>query len=201
MSNPPGETREEESEASGVEGWRPFARRLLRWTEHFFAAIGALFVLYALCFDLSYVVTPSMSPTLKGGDGERPDWVLTEKISGWFCRPARWDVMTFRDRNGMQLMKRVVGLPGETVSLPDVAQLHINGKKVERPERLAFLQYLPAGNLTNGRSVATGDGWYVLGDQIRDSLDSRFEGPVPKSQIVGHAWLRIWPPSRFGVVR
>jgi hypothetical protein len=53
-------------------------------------------------------------------------------------------------------------------------------------------------NLVNGKSVPIGDGWHVLGDQLRDSLDSRYEGPVRKNQIVGHAWLRVWPLSRYG---
>ena len=98
-------------------------------------------------------------------------------------------------------MKRVVALPGETISLPDVDQLQINGKPMEMPAHLDFLQYLPAGNLARGEAVEVGEGWYVLGDHVRDSLDSRFEGPVPADRVVGQAWLRVWPPSRFGFVR
>jgi signal peptidase I len=142
-----------------------------------------------------------MAPTLQGGDGQPSDWVLTEKVSGWFFAPDRWEVLTFRDKEGIQLMKRVVGLPGETVSLPDVGQLHINGKRMEPPPGLPSLQYLPVGNLVHGKTVDVGEGWYVLGDQVRDSLDSRFEGPVPKSRVVGQARLRVWPLSRFGLVR
>jgi signal peptidase I len=188
-------------EPEGSRGWRRFVRPALRWTERTLAVIGLLFVIYALCFDLSKIVTPSMSPTLLGGDGRPGDWVLTEKVSGWFSTPSRWEVITFKDALGTQLMKRVVGLPGEMVSLPDVGQLHINGKKLDCPEHLAFLQHLPAGNLVKGQSVATGEGWYVLGDHLRDSLDSRYEGPVLGQQLVGHAWLRVWPLSRFGVIR
>lgn len=182
-------------------GWRRFLRPALTGIERTFALIGLGFVLYHLCFDLSYVVTPSMSPTLQGGDGQPSDWVLTEKVSGWFSRPSRWEVITFRDALGTQLMKRVVGLPGETVSLPDVGQLHIDGKPLAMPEHLSWLKHLPAGNLVKGQAVPAGEGWYVLGDFVRDSLDSRFEGPVPKGRIVGHAWLRVWPLSRFGLVK
>lgn len=183
----------------------PRGRRLLRlarfWTERTLAVIGLIALIYICFFDLTKIVTPSMSPTLMGGDGEPNDWVLTEKVSYWFCKPWRWSVVTFKDREGLQLMKRVVALPGETVSLPDVGQLHIDGKKLDVPERLAFLKYLPAGNLVKAQSVPAGEGWYVLGDHLRDSLDSRFEGPVQKPQLVGHAWLRVWPLSRFGLVR
>jgi len=168
-------------------------RRGLRWTERFLALVGLLFLVYFTGFNLSSMTTPSMAPELECGD-----WILTEKISGWFFTPDRWEVMTFRDKEGMQLMKRVVGLPGETVSIPDVGRLVISGKPMEAP---SGLRYLPAGNVANGRTAEAGEGWYVLGDEVRDSLDSRFEGPVPKSRVVGRAWLRLWPPSRFGIVR
>jgi len=190
-----------EPESVEEDRWRRVLRQTVRWVERTFAMMGLIFFLYFLCFDVSFVVSPSMSPTLQGGDGQASDWVLTEKVSRWFTSPSRWEVVTFRDALGVQLMKRVVALPGETVSLPDVGDLHIDGRKVDVPGHLGFLKYLPAGNLVNGQSVTTGDGWYVLGDQLRDSLDSRYEGPVRKRQLVGHAWLRVWPLSRFGVVR
>jgi signal peptidase I len=82
-----------------------------------------------------------------------------------------------------------------------VGQLHIDGRQIAMPEHLSFLRHLPAGNLVKGRAFPVGEGWYVLGDQVRDSLDSRFEGPVTKERIVGRAWLRVWPPSRIGVIR
>jgi hypothetical protein len=68
------------------------------------------------------------------------------------------------------------------------------------PEDLLFLQYLPAVNLVNGEPFPVGDGWYVLGDQLRDSVDSHYEGSVSRARIVGPPWLRIWPP-RFGIIR
>lgn len=177
-----------------------FARRAIRWVEHVLAVVGLLFLVYFGCFDLSYMTTPSMAPTLRS-EGDNPDWVLTEKVSGRFCDPARWEILTFRDREGNQLMKRVVALPGETIALPDVGRLHVNGSPLEMPAHLSFLRHLPAGNLARGSAVPLGHGWYVLGDEVRDSLDSRFEGPIPRERIVGRAWLRVWPPSRMGFVR
>lgn len=173
-------------------------RRVLRWAERALAGMGLSFLVYFGLFDLSFMATGSMSPTLRS-EGD-VDWVLTEKLSYRFRDPRRWEVATFRDAEGNQLMKRVVALPGETLSLPDVGRLHVNDAALNLPARLLFLRHLPAGNLAGGAAVPAGQGWYVLGDDVYDSLDSRFEGPVPSSRLVGRAWLRVWPPSRIGFV-
>jgi len=57
------------------------------------------------------------------------------------------------------------------------------------------------GNLTEGKPVPCGDGYYVLGDDLKDSDDSRFNGPVPPHRILGRAWLIVSPRNRFGWVR
>lgn len=199
MDTDPRESPPEDPQATAP-GWKHRLRPLIKWTEHCLAALGGFFLIYFICFDLSYMSTSSMSPTLQSTESA-PDCVLTQKVSLWFFKPARWEIITFRDREGTQLMKRVVGLPGEAVSLPDVGKLQVDGKRLQVPEDLSFLQYLPAGNLANGKVFPTGQGWYVLGDQLRDSLDSRYEGSVPKERIVGRPWLRIWPPSRIGFIR
>jgi signal peptidase I len=174
---------------------RPVLWSVLRKAEHGFAAIGVAFVLYSLCFDLSVMISGSMSPTLQGTSSENGDYVLTEKLSYWFRHPRRWEVVTFRNSEGLQVMKRVAGLPGETVSLTNY-QVLIDGSPIERPAGLAFLTYYPLGNLSRGEAAPCGEGYYVLGDDSRDSQDSRFEGPVNPQRIRGRAWLIVWPLSR-----
>ena len=175
------------------------ARQVLRWVlrkaEHGFAAIGVAFVLYRGGLDLSVMVSGSMSPTLQSTSSEIGDYVLTEKLSYWFRHPRRWEVVTFRNGEGLQVMKRVVGLPGETVSLRD-HQVLIDESPIERPAGLAFLDYYAFGNLAGGGAAPCGQGYYVLGDDSRDSQDSRFEGPVDPERIRGRAWLIVWPLSR-----
>ena len=68
------------------------------------------------------------------------------------------------------------------------------------PPELDFLDYIPFGNLTAGGTVECGEGYYVLGDDTRDSDDSRFNGPVPPEQILGRAWLILDPAERRGLV-
>jgi signal peptidase I len=175
------------------------AKRLPRLIEHGFALVGAVLLLYMLAFDLSVMVSPSMSPTLRGEGLADGDWVLTEKLAYRVRRPRRWEVVTFFTREHQQRMKRVVGLPGETVALVD-EELVIDGTAVPRPACLASLKYYAWGHLSRRRTVACGDGYFVLGDDSKDSQDSRYEGPLDRSAIVGRAWLVVWPPKRIGFV-
>lgn len=170
-------------------------KRLLRWAERCLAIVGVLFIVYHGAFNLSIMTTHSMSPTLQGTSYENGEWILTEKLSYWLREPRRWEVVTFRNEECTQVMKRVVGLPGETVSLKDKCPL-INGEAVERPDSIAAMEYLGYGGLHRGNIEACGDGFYVLGDNTMDSYDSRWTGPLRREQIIGRAWLVVWPLSR-----
>jgi len=177
----------------------PLMRRLLRFTERCFALIGMLFVAYALFFDVTVIVSSSMSPTLKGANVSDGDWVLSERVSYHLRSPRRWDVVTYIRDDGARLMKRIAGLPGENIEQPRQGPLLINGQPVTMPTSvdLHFLRY---GNLAADKPVPCGEGYYVLGDDTRDSDDSRFNAPIPRDRIVGRAWLIVWPLSRIGFV-
>ena len=180
--------------------FRRVCRGVIRWVERGFAAFGLLAATYLLMFDVSTIVSPSMSPTLQGTKMSNGNHVLTEKISRWFRKPRRWEVITFFNPDGQRVMKRVAGLPGEDVQLASDGRLLINAEPVEIPPTVNqnFLRY---GTLHSERPIPCGDGYYVLGDDTRDSDDSRFNGPVPADRILGRAWLIVWPRSRFGLIR
>ena len=93
-----------------------------------------------------------MAPTLRGHDWQSGDLVLTERVSYWFRRPHRWEVVTFRTNDGVQVMKRVIGLPGEHVQMRRDGQILIDGRAVERPAELHVIRYLPQRQL-DGREV------------------------------------------------
>ena len=145
----------------------PWYRRWMRWglrqIEHCLALIGLGTVVYFSCFDLSRVTSGSMKPTLRGEGLKSGDLVLTERVSGWFRQPRRWEVIAFRRDDGVQVMKRVVGLPGEKIQMRREGRIVINGEEIAVPESLAFLKYFPFGNLVENKSVDCGDGYYVLG--------------------------------------
>jgi signal peptidase I len=173
---------------------------VLRWIERGLAVFGAIVGIYWLTMDLSFVVSPSMSPTLQGTNPDDGDRVITEKVSYWFRRPHRWEVIAFLNDSGEKRMKRVAGLPGESVQMVRPGELLIDGQPVECPAWLEH-KYLRFGNLTDGKPVPCVEGFYVLGDDLKDSDDSRFNGPVPANRVIGRAWLIVWPWKRFGWVR
>jgi len=172
---------------------------MFRWARNLFALIGFVFVVFTLCFELTVIVSESMSPTLQGSSYETGDWVLAERITHRFRDPRRWEVIACRQKDGTRVMKRVVGLPGESVSMRRQTVL-IDGKPMKQPAELAHVKYLAYGNVHRGRATACGDGFYVLGDLSWDSNDSRFEGPVPRERVRGRALAIIWPLSRAGWV-
>jgi signal peptidase I len=157
-------------------------------------------VVYWTCFDYSCIVSNSMKPTLCGTSLENGDRVLTERVSYWFRQPHRWDVVTIRQPDAKQIMKRVVGLPGEKIQMLRGGIIQIDGHEIQPPPELDFLRYFPFGNLVSNATVECGDGFYVLGDDSRDSDDSRFNGPVPAKDVIGRAWLIVAPGGRRGFV-
>lgn len=144
-------------------------------------------------FQSFYIPSGSMIPTLKIGNR-----VLVNKLAYDFHPVHRGDIIVFRtppdDRSNpaiKDLVKRVVGLPGDVVSSKD-GKLYINGKPLSEP-------YLPPGMVTNGvptTKIPPGELW-VMGDNRTDSEDSRYFGPISEKLIVGRVFLRYWPLSSF----
>ena len=110
------------------------------------------------------------------------DLVLVESLSYRLRRPGRFEVVVIHDpaEPGRLAIKRIVGLPGETVAVED-GTLLVDGRPVAAPVRLPAY----AG------TVRTGDGYYVLGDNPAGSADSRTYGPVPPEFIVGRVLFAL----------
>lgn len=176
---------------------RGLARRVLRSVERAFAVLGLVGVVYHLCLNLSPIRSPSMAPTLVGTDKGPADWVLTERLTYRLRGPRRFELVAFHAPDGIRVIKRVMGLPGESLSVKGI-QVFVNGSPVTLPASLQGLKYYPYGLLAPGRTASSGGGYFLLGDDSQDSQDSRFEGPLPRPDIEGRPWLIVWPPSRAG---
>jgi signal peptidase I len=154
-----------------------------------------------------YIPTGSMEPTLQVGDR-----ILVNKLSYHLHGVHRGDIVVFNRPKTENcggpavndLVKRVIGLPGETISTSD-GYVDINGRRLNEswlpPSHQGITGEGPAGNpagatanLSAPYKIPAND-YYVMGDNRMDSCDSRFWGPVPGNLIVGKVELRVWPLS------
>jgi signal peptidase I len=150
-----------------------------------------------------YVPSASMEPTLHGCPSCNNDHVLVQKLSYDFHDPERSDIVVFENPGGKwakapdkDLIKRVIGVPGDHISIRN-RHVFINGAKENEPYvNKACHGTAPLG-LKNGYRVPKGD-IFVMGDNRCNSEDSRMFGPVPIDKVVGKALIIFWPISRFG---
>jgi signal peptidase I len=113
--------------------------------------------------------------------------------------PERWDaaVVNFENEPDFNSVKRVIGLPGERISIRD-GSVWVNGERLTPPARLGSIRYEPY-EIGPSEVVLGSDEYFVLGDNTTRSLDSRMRGPVTRDQIVGVADLIYWPPARWRI--
>ena len=183
------------------------ARTVLEWVGLIVAALLIAFLIKTFLFQAFYIPSESMVPTLK-----KNDRVLVNKLSYKLHDVHRGDIVVFKapknpdgtpvDPTVNDLVKRVIGLPGERVDERD-GQITINGKVLNEP-------YLPAGTRSDCASftpdcftkfgVVPKDEYWVMGDNRAASKDSRSFGFIKKSNIVGRVFIRIWPLNRIGLL-
>lgn len=152
----------------------------------------ALLIFLAVHFTIqNYQISgPSMQNTLQNGQ-----YVLVNKTAYLFHGPERGDVIVFHDPNqpGRDLIKRVIGLPGDQIRM-DSTNIWVNN--VELSEPYVFQQSNPP---TQPLTVPV-NSYYVLGDHRLVSEDSRYFGPISKDYIVGKAVLIDWPIGQWQVL-
>jgi len=185
---------------------RSFTRRvvrfLLRGGYHMLAMIGLVSILWPHLAGYSVIVSGSMKPTLCGEDFETGDRYVYERVTYRLRQPQRWELIVFRNESGDLVVKRVVGLPGEKIAISRLGEVYIDYNKIERPQWMSFIRYYRYGNLMRDQApYQCTEGYYVLGDDSRDSDDSRFIGQVMPDEILGRPWFITWPEEHRGWIR
>lgn len=149
----------------------------------------------------------SMEPTLVGTDENEPDKVgdnlIVDKITYRFREPERFEIIVFPYRLDPRqlLIKRIIGMPGETVEIKEDGFIYINGEKLVEGYGKEIIDNAHLGMVEY--PVVLGENeYFVMGDNRNNSTDSRYQlvGNVHKDDIIGRAWFRIWPMSKLGLL-
>jgi len=137
----------------------------------------------------------SMEPTLSNGDN-----LIVDKISYRFNEPERFDIIVFpfQYQKDTYYIKRIIGLPGETVQIDEDGNIYIDGEILEESYGREIIDEDKIG-IADEPITLGDDEYFVLGDNRNYSSDSRVKevGNIKKDQIIGKAWLRIWPFSEI----
>ncbi|HEY4554207.1 MAG TPA: signal peptidase I [Bacillaceae bacterium] len=172
---------------------------LWEWTKALLIAIGLAAVIRYFLFAPIVVDGLSMMPTLHNGDR-----MIVNKLA----KPDRFDIIVFHAPEQKDYIKRVIGLPGDTVEYRNDT-LYVNGKAYEEPYLDAYKKELTEGlltddftleELTGSKTVPEGE-LFVMGDNRRFSKDSRHIGTVSIKKVVGDTNFVYWPVKDIRFVK
>ena len=190
------ERRGEEPEFAEEEGKISPLKELLSMLIYIGVVLGVTFLIITFVGQRTHVSGESMENTLDNGDQ-----LIVDKITYRFRDPERFDIIVFpfHYKENTYYIKRIIGLPGETVQIAD-GTIYINGQVLEESYGREVMQDpgIAAEPITLGE-----DEYFVLGDNRNQSSDSRDPsvGLIHRDEIIGRAWLRIWPLDSFGILK
>ena len=172
-------------------------REILSTSLYLLVVLCAVYLLIHFVGQRTQVSGSSMEPKLSNDDN-----LIVDKITYRFHEPERFDIIVFPFQYDEHVfyIKRIIGLPGETVFIDEEGKIFINGEElfesygkevIKEPGRA----YEP---ITLGK-----DEYFVMGDNRNNSSDSRDPavGNIKRDNIIGRAWLRIWPLDKFGLIK
>lgn len=171
-------------------------KELMIWLVIIACAVAASYLVVTFVGQRTQVSGGSMETTLSDGDH-----LIVDKISYRFSDPKRYDIVVFpyRYEKNTYYIKRIIALPGETVQITD-GYVYINGQKLDEHYGNEVMENpgLAADPVTLGE-----DEYFVLGDNRNNSQDSRMAnvGVIHRDELLGRAWVRIWPLEDFGVIK
>ena len=168
------------------------------WTKALLIAFAAVWLIRYFLFTPIVVDGESMMPTLENGDR-----MIVNKIG----EPNRNDIVVFHAPEKKDYIKRVIGLPGDHIAYKN-DQLYINGEPQEEPYLESNKSQVNGGTLTEdftleertGEKVIPEGYLFVMGDNRRNSTDSRLIGLVPLEEVIGKTNIIFWPLKEIGMI-
>ena len=171
-------------------------KELMGWIVYIIIIVALAWVIITFVGQRTQVSGHSMETTLSHGDQ-----LIVDKISYRFCDPDRYDIVVFpyQYEEKTYYIKRIIGLPGETVQIVD-GYVYIDGQQLD--EHYGNEVMLDPGIAEEPVTLGD-DEYFVLGDNRNNSQDSRAAnvGVIHRKDLLGRAWIRIWPLSEFGVIK
>ena len=178
-------------------------RGLMEIVQTIVLTLVIFFVIQAFIAQPFQVEQFSMEHTFEPGD-----YVLVDKLTPRWDDYSRGDVVVFHppagwDDRGAPFIKRVIGLPGDTVQVRDDGLVYVNGVALDEPYLFQNDEGVVGPTTVDGDSswtIPAGE-LFVMGDHREQSNDSRVFGPIAASSVIGRGFLRYWPLSSFGIIQ
>ncbi len=202
MMNDKIEPAAEPEQPKSSEKKKPARDPWILWTRDIIICLILVLLFRANVAEANYIPSPSMEPTLTVSDR-----IIVDKLSLHWRPLERGELVVFHppidDRSHERWIKRVIGLPGETVEVLR-GTIYINGERLDEEyvDNPGTYTVPPIHLAKDDPATRENEGeYYLLGDNRRNSRDSHVWGPCPFGNIIGRAVFRYWPPSKIGILR
>ena len=171
---------------------KKFLTFILEITKILVIALAIVIPIRYFLFQPFFVKGQSMQPSFESGD-----YLIIDEITYRFKDPQRGEVVVFKypQNISQRFIKRIVGLPGETVEVKDGEVIIYNDQGSQALDETGYISSYTAGDV---KIVLSEDQYFVMGDNRNFSFDSRKFGIVPKKLIIGKVLLRAWPFVSWG---
>ncbi len=180
--------KEDKGEESSI--WK----ELRSWAIYLVVAMLISYLIITYVGQRTRVDGESMLPSLEHGDN-----LIVDKLSYRFVDPERYDIIVFPYEENVFYIKRIIGLPGETIQIVD-GEVYVDGELLGETYGREIMQSSGIAELP----VELGDDeYFLLGDNRNHSADSREPsvGPIKRDRLLGKAFVRTWPLNRIGVIK
>jgi len=186
-----------ESIETGDNKMKSVLKEILSISIYLLLVFCAAYLIVTYVGQRTQVSGSSMETTLSDGDH-----LIVDKISYRFSEPERFDIIVFPFQydTDTYYIKRIIGMPGETVQIDDDGNIYIDGEILE--EAYGREVILNPGRAEDPIQLGA-DEYFVMGDNRNNSSDSRDPsvGNIHRNDIIGRAFIRIWPTSKFGILK